>query len=72
MTITPEEIAANVIAFKTGDGTAEFDCLECGTRVMSFCHVDEKPICALCRHLPGWRQDAHGKLVPPERAREQS
>ena len=51
--------------FKDKQGTAEFTCIGCGKRVTSFCHQDDEPVCALCRHLPGWRQDEHGRLIPP-------
>ena len=55
----------NVIAFMDRNGTAEFTCIECGQDVVSVCPTDNDPTCALCRWLPGWRQDSNGRLLPP-------
>lgn len=54
-----------VVAFKDRDGTAAFTCIDCGKPVVSTCHRDDRPICALCRHLPGWRRNDQGRLIPP-------
>jgi len=54
----------NVIAMKRRDGSAEFDCIDCGKRIIRFCG-DGPAKCALCINMPGWRQSEDGRLIPP-------
>ncbi len=55
----------NVLALKRRDGSAEFDCIDCGDRVIRVCG-DGPPRCALCTLLPGWTQTDDGRLHPPQ------
>lgn len=40
-----------------GDGTAEFDCADCGRHVVSFGGPPGQDRCAVCMTLPGWWLD---------------
>lgn len=45
--------SSNVVPFTDSKGTAEFDCVECGEHIVSFCHHGDAR-CAMCRHMPHW------------------
>lgn len=46
----------NVVPFVRRDGTAEFNCTECGTHVLRYTG-DGPTICMVCAHLAGWQWD---------------
>lgn len=39
--------------------TCEYDCCECGIRVVNVTAdvAPEPPLCGICLHLPGWQSD---------------
>jgi rubrerythrin len=45
---------SNVVVFVRQDGSAYFDCLDCGTRVIRFESANEPPLCPICIAMPGW------------------
>lgn len=54
----------NVVVMKRRDGSAEFDCVECGKPVIRLCGGGP-PKCALCINFPGARQSEDGRIIPP-------
>jgi hypothetical protein len=49
----------------TLSGNSEFDCCECGVRVIAYdAHArPEPPLCPLCLMLPGWMRFADLRLI---------
>jgi len=41
-------MSAEIVALRRKDGTAEFDCVQCGAHVVSFDFHGREPVCALC------------------------
>ena len=47
----------NVVPFRKGGGiVSEFDCVDCGVRVLRWGR-DNTPKCAQCQFVPGWHRD---------------
>lgn len=43
--------SATIAVLVRRDGTAEFDFIGCGARVLSYAHPDARPLCGFCREL---------------------
>jgi hypothetical protein len=55
-------------AIRAGDGSVEFDCVDCGRSIVRFDRVIPEPLlCGACLHSPGWFNHPEvADLIDPE------
>jgi hypothetical protein len=44
-------MSADMVALRRKDGTAEFECMQCGSHVISFAFQGREPLCEFCTVL---------------------